>query len=383
MKKFSTQFRILVAAAAVPAIVLAGCAKKGAPEKPEGGFRISGHTDKIDTAAWIYLVEADRGRTVRRMDSTKMNQEGNFYFVGKVEEPLLGRLHLYNTPPQYFIVENTDIKVTAEGDKRQLKVAGGEEQKSFERLEQLKAIANTTAREYDQQARDLMASAKTKEGQQVVEQQLNNKFYILKSQMEERAKRFGDSLKPSVVLYLVAGSLDPKIHLPYLDSLTKRFKMQNPDSRYTRVLMDQLNSASVVAKGAVAPEITSTTPEGKQFSLSSLKGQYVLIDFWASWCGPCRRQNPDVVKLYNKYKDKGFTILSVSLDSDRQKWLDAIAKDGLTWHHVSDLQKWEAAAARTYQVNEIPQTFLLDKEGKIVDRNLTPEQLDVKLAGVL
>ncbi len=123
--------------------------------------------------------------------------------------------------------------------------------------------------------------------------------------------------------------------------------------------------------GDKAPEIALPSPDGKTIKLSSLKGKVVLLDFWASWCGPCRKANPDVVKLYEKYKDQGFTVYSVSLDQSKQKWQQAIAKDGLVWeNHVSDLKFWYSKAAEDYGIEAIPATFLIDKEGMIIDTDL-------------
>lgn len=137
-------------------------------------------------------------------------------------------------------------------------------------------------------------------------------------------------------------------------------------------------------EGDPAPEIALTDPTGKTIQLSSLKGQIVLIDFWASWCGPCRMENPNVVNTYKKYKEKGFAIYSVSLDNNKQNWLNAIQKDGLTWpSHVSDLKGWQSEGAAIYQVSAIPATFLIDKNGVIVAKNLRGAALEQKLAELL
>ena len=156
-----------------------------------------------------------------------------------------------------------------------------------------------------------------------------------------------------------------------------------PESKYTKELETRVASVKPLDIGSMAPDISLTSPDGKVVKLSSLKGKVVLIDFWASWCGPCRAENPAVVGIYNKYKSKGFEIFGVSLDTDPAKWKAAIAKDNLTWFHVSDLQGWSSSAAQLYKVNSIPFTVLLDKDGRILEKGLRSHQLEVKLAELL
>jgi len=144
-----------------------------------------------------------------------------------------------------------------------------------------------------------------------------------------------------------------------------------------------LNAGSITGIGAKAPGFTQNDANGKPVSLADLRGKYVLLEFWASWCHPCRAESPNLLKQYQLYKNKGFEILSVSVDSDKSRWLEAIAKDGLTWIQVSDLKGWDNEARKLYGLNGVPGNFLISPEGKIIASNLIGEKLNKKLADLL
>ncbi|QIE58250.1 AhpC/TSA family protein [Rasiella rasia] len=146
-----------------------------------------------------------------------------------------------------------------------------------------------------------------------------------------------------------------------------------------------LESMSAADIGAQAPDFSALTPEGKQLSLKDAMGKYTIIDFWASWCKPCRRENPNVVNVYQKYHDKGLNIISVSLDraGQKERWVKAIEDDNMDWYHISNLKFWQDPIAKMYNVRSIPATFLLDENGVIIDKNLRGPALEAKIASLL
>lgn len=194
---------------------------------------------------------------------------------------------------------------------------------------------------------------------------------------------------PLVGLYLTTSNFDtrryqyPSLPMEVLVAIHQRandkFKDAYPGSdllpAHNNIIaqMQMQVQQQSVKVGSVPPDITMQSPDGKIYSLSQLKGKIVLLDFWASWCGPCRKTNPELVRIYNKFKNQNFTVFSVSLDRNAQSWRQAIFKDNLTWeYHVSDLQYWNSTAAKLYNVNSIPRTFLIDKDGKVAATNLIP-----------
>jgi len=169
-------------------------------------------------------------------------------------------------------------------------------------------------------------------------------------------------------------------------TLEKRFNMlsaANRDGFYGKILQQGIDDSKVGSIGSDAIEFTQNDTTGKPVSLNSFRGKYVLVDFWASWCRPCRMENPNVVTAYNKFKSKNFTVLGVSLDKSREPWIQAINDDGLTWTQVSDLKFWSNEVARKYKIESIPQNFLIDPNGKIVGKNLRGADLESKLCELL
>ena len=202
---------------------------------------------------------------------------------------------------------------------------------------------------------------------------------------------------PSVGAILFAEMLDVGRDYLFLKDFADKVAQQMPNStpaKHFVEFMSRVNNSDLDKErnakvktglniGDIAPDFSLNTPDGKTIQLSLLRGKVLLVDFWAAWCRPCRMENPNLVMAYQKFKDKGFDILGVSLDQNRDEWLKAIEKDKLTWTQVSDLKFWDSPIAALYQVNGIPMNFLLDKEGKIIAKNLRGEELEAKLKQVL
>lgn len=209
--------------------------------------------------------------------------------------------------------------------------------------------------------------------------------------------KLAEEAKDPILAMHYAAALPPDAgNLVVMKQVSERLQETYPESDYTLMYKSQIDNIEkqmarmqaqeVIRVGQPAPDIVLPNPDGEVMKLSELKGQVVLLDFWASWCGPCRRANPHVVQTYEKYKDKGFTVYSVSLDRPGQmdRWKQAIEADALAWpYHVSDLKYWNSAPASTYGVRGIPKTFLIDKDGTIASTNVSPYNLDQELEKLL
>ena len=206
---------------------------------------------------------------------------------------------------------------------------------------------------------------------------------MLKKQLDESIKHFIDSCNNSLAITYIIGE-NVALEYPfedverYYNNLTPEVKASYPG----RLLAKKIETLKDINVGGIAPDIDLATPTGEHLKLSSLRGKYVLLDFWASWCGPCLAEVPNVKAIYEEYKDKGFEIYGVSLDEDAEAWKNAIEKHGLTWLHVSSLKGWACPVAKRYNVTGIPRMYLLDKEGRIIAMDLRGEALKEKVASL-
>ncbi|MBC3541560.1 redoxin domain-containing protein [Rufibacter sediminis] len=369
---------ILLAASML--LVMGACQKKGvATTDTDKSYRISGKINNMTTGK-VYLDELGEQAFVP-FDTATINKDGTFVLEGTVAEPAIYKLGFENQEGIMLVVENNAIEVTADSGKvaQSYTVKGSKDSELIQQLNNIMQGMQQNATALNQQFQEA-ANA----GNQDEVKRLQEKFMALQQENQSQLKAFVKANPNSVVSVYTAGNiLNLDEHYTFVDSMATSFKAALPNSKYTKSLEERLSKMRSTAMGSAAPDIKLPSPSGPEIALTSLRGKYVLIDFWASWCGPCRQENPNVVRMYNKYKDKGFEIFGVSLDQDRGKWLKAIENDKLTWPHVSDLKGWESSAAALYGITAIPQTVLLDKEGKIIAKNLRGAALEEKLASLL
>ncbi|MFD1186247.1 redoxin domain-containing protein [Pontibacter rugosus] len=372
MMKFKN---ILVVASA--AAFLASCQGNKTATNGEDAYTIQGKLNNASSGQ-IFLYELGEQNFEPR-DTADVSADGTFTFNGTIKEPTFYRLTLDQQNGLMLVLD--EGKINIEADAKDIngtaKVEGSEDTQLF--LELNKLVNESRLKQTELEQRFMVAQ---QQGNEAEMESIRNEFMQLQGQVKNFIAQHPKSI---VSAFGTASLIDPVNDFAFADSMASLFNANLPNSKYTAMLNERLKPYRSTAIGQVAPDFSLPTPDGGSKSLSSLRGKYVLVDFWASWCGPCRKENPNVVKMYNKYKNKGkgFEIFGVSLDQSEDKWLAAIEKDQLKWPHVSDLKGWESSAAQLYNVTAIPQTVLLDPEGRIIAKGLRGEELENKLATLL
>jgi peroxiredoxin len=345
------------------------------------GYEVSGQFKNAPAGTVLHLSELNSNQFVEKAQA-KTDASGNFTLKGASTTPGIYQLKV-DEGNQVLLMLDNKTRVQLSGDAKSLSttysVKGSPDAEVLRQLTQVMDGSKSQMEALGKRYNAAGQAGKTEEMKSI-----EKEFFTLQGRNNAKVKSLIRQNATKVVGGFAVGAfLNPEDDFQFADSVAAVQRKANPNSPFTKELTARLEPMRATATGAKAPEINLTTPEGGKLALSSLRGKYVLLDFWASWCGPCRQENPNVVKAYNQFKDKGFTIYSVSLDQDKGKWLKAIEADKLTWHHVSDLAGWNSAGGAAYNVKAIPQSFLIDPKGNIIARNLRGEALAAKLAEVL
>lgn len=360
--------------------------------KKHGAFVVTGVIENAPGKKVLLMETPYSNAQPVILDSTILKDKGSFSLKGRANEEGIYRLIIENGPDVILINDNNNINVHLDiNDYRNYTVEGSPASESLHTLfENYRAKDSAILATFK-----IIDSIKAVPGQDSIAEILQAKNDQQVVSLNNMLKDFiNNSPSPAAALYAlgIASQTIPAEELkPVVDASARKFPEHSGLAKIKSVLTvktappaasDNANN-SYALLNKQAPDLTMNDVNGKPVSISNFRGKYLLIDFWASWCGPCRQENPNVVAAYNRFKDKNFTILGVSLDEDKAAWQKAIAHDNLTWTHISDLKQWESAAVPAYGFDGIPFNVLVDPTGKIIASSLRGPDLEQKLGEVL
>ena len=338
----------------------------------QSGYKVTGTVEGMpDGKAIIATVNGSSLDTLAKADV----KNGSFEFTGNVSEPTGAYIMVIGQRGAIpFMLENANITVNA--GQAGLTVTGSEGQKIYDQFMAINATAQQEAMKLQQ---EYQAANGDQAKMQAVQEAYAKLMTDAQAKETELNKANPDSYVSTFVIVSGMGQME-------YEQLKERYNLLGEKAKASaqgKAIAAQIAKLESTAIGQIAPNFTITTPEGESISLYDIKGKVKLIDFWASWCGPCRGENPHVVEIYKEYHPKGLEIFGVSLDNNKEAWVKAIADDGLVWKHGSDLKGWQSAPAQLYSVSGIPHTVLLDENNKIIAKNLRGDELKQKIAELL
>lgn len=360
-------------------VLLIGCVAAFAQIAPKS-FTVAGSIKGGAKGEKVTLLQSMANGSAVKVDSTQLGADGSFSI--KATEKDRGSFFVVNVADRQktvLLVEGGEnFNVTSAGQGK-MQVTGSKNMEFYGKVDELMQNFAAQVTKWNEE----FAKAEEKKDTKKVQEIQTAYAAADKARLDQIKKMLPEMGTSLVALFTANNFLNPDNDLPTLKALAADFEKVTPVPTLAQGFIGQIKRMAGIAVGDVAPDFTLNDPEGKPIQLSSLRGKFVLIDFWASWCGPCRQENPNVVRMYDRFKDKGFSIYGVSLDKEATAWKAAIKKDNLTWLHGSDLKYWNSVVAQTYGVSAIPATYLLDKEGKVIAKNLRGAALEAKLAELM
>lgn len=325
----------------------------------------------------VVLRESLETRNLTEISRTPVS-DGNFK-LRVASGPGLYTVELGDLRTSFVAADDQILTVSVSADEKALLVAGGPDQALFAAYELMRA--NSFARLVKPE-REAVAAARGRGDEAEVARFTEREVSGYNQHRRELNDFTLTQLSGSAALYAASLRWDGDYRLDELTKAVEAYAKLHPSAEIARLLTDRIARFRALAIGAIAPDLAGPTPEGTPLKLSDLRGRTVLVDFWASWCGPCRVENRHYVELYRRYRDAGFEILAVSVDQSGPSWKAAITKDGATWRHISDLAGWKSPLAASYSVAALPASFLIDPTGKIIAKDLRGSQLTAQLEQV-
>lgn len=346
-------------------------------------YRITG-TWENGAGNRIYLCEMLEGKALEAVDSAVVAPDFSFSLRGSVDNIQKMVLTYNGDKRKEIMVDGNPLELTFTGKTSEWKgrtvTSVNVTSRGNKEQEMLETGANLNTTISFMQLGKMMTASKVDYTDQVVVDSVKRMFHVLDSSLTASVRNYMDSTRNyyASVYFFESQLMDNNTYeevLGFYDRLTDRVKQSAPGL----ALKKKIDDMGRVSVGGIAPNFKAPTPDGRELSLYDLRGHVVLLDFWASWCGPCLAEMPNVKEIYRKYHDKGLEILGVSLDSDRKPWLASIEKNELNWHHVSTLNKFDCPIAQQFRVTGIPRMYIIDKNGKIIAQDLRGEDLSRKM----
>jgi peroxiredoxin len=363
------------ALAIIAALFFVAC---GGDKEEKAGTTISGTVENPQDKGLITLAKISAGKR-EVVDTLYLDANNTFETSVETTGPEFFQVNFYNSQIATLIVNEDDLQIIADGGDRNgnLEITGS---KDMEFMEELQDIMKKQTEEVQEINKEFMAARNAKDEEKM--KNIQDDFLLMQEKKKENIKKKVEDMLPSLAAIQAMNFFNPNEDFEFMKSVADRIAEAHPNSDMASFYKKQMDDMAKISVGAQAPNFSMPTPEGDTVSLKDFRGEYVLVDFWAAWCKPCRQENPNIVAAYNKYKDEGFQILGVSLDKKREDWLKAIEDDNLEWTQVSELKFWQTPIVQEYKINGIPFSLLLDPEGKIVAKNLRGEKLHEKLAEI-